>query len=38
MDRKFLITLAIACIIVAATPSFAQTQAAAFAITPHQGL
>jgi hypothetical protein len=29
MDRKFLITLAIACIVVAAAPSFAQAAGAA---------
>jgi len=34
MDRKFLITLAIACIIVAAAPSFAQAPVAASITTP----
>jgi hypothetical protein len=35
MNRKFLITLAIACIIVAAAPSFAEAPSAAFIVTPH---
>jgi hypothetical protein len=35
MNRKFLITLVIACIVVAAAPSFAQTPGAAFAVTAH---
>jgi hypothetical protein len=33
MNRKFLITLAIACIVVAVAPSFAQAPAAGIAVT-----